>query len=181
MSFARKTKLKPMIDPRDYLLPGGYILFVPGTDTAKPNRIMLYDVVEMLRARERTEFLEGHPEIDLPEWAWGAVDYSVSRVRRWVERGFLIKARLNADGNRWIIRRCEPKEWRTVLSDEDYHWLIAYCQASEVYRQQTLAEQAQPEPKPEPKAPKSKKKRLKAKERRRRARRERLEAAWPET
>lgn len=166
------------INPTDYLLPGGYILFVPGLDTKRPNRIMLYDVVEMLRVRESPEFLEGHPEKDLPEWAWGAIDYSARRVHRWAEQGMLVKGRLNADGNRWIIRRCEPREWRQVLKDEDYNWLIAYCQASQIYREglEPPAEPATDEQRASEKAqqPKPRRRRLKAKDRRRLAKRERL-------
>ena len=89
----------------DYLLPGGWTMFIPSYDLDNaPWRVICYDVIEMLRARESTEFLTGHPSLDLEEWAQPVIRFSASKVARWVRCNRIIKMRPNADGNHAALK-----------------------------------------------------------------------------
>lgn len=161
------------IDPKDYLLKDGYILFVPSFDLeSDPRRVLLYDVVEILELRHADERLTGHPDVDLPEWAWGGIDFPAHRVRRWVEKNRLVKAKPKKSMTGWRVTYCEPSEWQQVLSEEEWAWIISVCQVSHLYAEE-LVQQAEVKQvqEPVPKKTKNRGKHLKAKDRRRAQRR----------
>jgi hypothetical protein len=146
-------------------LDDGYLLMLPGFVDGEENKIILYEVQSMLDLQQSGEMLVGHPSEDLPAIAWGAVEYPVRRVLRWVGKNRLVKARLNAGGT-IRVTFSEPGEWQRLITPEQWQWLVQVCEVSAVY---TEGIQTKIEPQPTPiktKAQHKKRPKVKAKIRR---------------
>lgn len=152
------------------LISDDYILMLPGFVEGESRKVVLYDVGSILDLQQADRMLEGHPSIDLPEIAWGTLDCSAQRVRRWLDKDRLVKLRANPGGS---IRMtyCEPGEWRKYITEEQWQWLCQICEVSQIYCEETAIKEARSkateESKPPgPEAQKPKKKKIKAKFRR---------------
>lgn len=157
------------------LISDNYILMLPGFVEGETRKVVLYEVQSLLELQQADKLLEGHPSVDLPDYAWGTLDCSVYRVRRWLDRDRLVKLKANPGGS---IRMtyCEPKEWRKYITEDQWQWICQVCEVSQIYCDELIkpAEPVEPEPPTE----KAKKKKLKTKDRRKRQKNKFAEADY---
>jgi len=117
---------------------------LPGFVEGELHKVVLYDIGSVLDLQKTDKLLEGHPSADLPDYAWGTLDYPVHRVRRWLNKDRLIKLKLNPGGSIHCTYS-EPKEWQKYITNEQYQWLCQVCEVSQIYCEEAALKQVKVE------------------------------------
>lgn len=124
-------------------LPDGCRLMLPGFDAAHEDRIYLYDIQGLIDLRQSDQDLTGHPALDLEGGVtagWVEVGRAkVAKINRWQEQDRLLRVKRNA-GDSYYIGYVERRQWKHLISDEDWHWIEANCDTSLLVSEERYAQ-----------------------------------------